>query len=166
MPSIAGSAGLIQDVPADQEVLYITRKDQPWQHHFNGGISAAFLAKLYMATGEAVWLDLARQYQDFSMTTDACQFESMQTCKSGWGAGLLYYITREERYRDWTVRMGDWFQGLQCDDGHWDNTKHWTPNPTPGRRDSRDRRVRHACRAYHCQSLCVRPPGGTQAANH
>jgi hypothetical protein len=123
--------GLITEAPAEQEVLYITRKDHPWQHHFNGGISAAFLAKLYMATGDVAWLDLARQYQEFSMTTDACQFESMQTCKSGWGAGLLYVATRDGRYRDWTVRMGDWFERLQHDDGRWDNTKYWTPDPSP-----------------------------------
>lgn len=122
--------GLIQDVPADQEVLYITRKDLPWQHHFNGGIAAAFLAHLHLATGETGWLDLAREYQDFSMTSEECMFQSMQTCKSGWGSGLLYLATREPRYRDWTVRMGDWFIDLQLPDGHWDNTKHWTPNPT------------------------------------
>ena len=122
--------GLIQDVPSNEEPLYITRIDHPWQHHFNGGIAAAFLTKLYMATGEAGWLDLAREYEDFSMTTDECQFQSMQTCKSGWGAGLLYAATREERYRDWTVRMGDWFHEHQHEDGHWENTKYWTPDPT------------------------------------
>jgi hypothetical protein len=83
-----------------------------------------------MATLEDEWLDLARKYQEFSMTTDECQFQSMQTCKSGWGAGLLYVVTREDLYRDWTLRMGDWFVENQFVDGHWENTKFWTPNPT------------------------------------
>lgn len=122
--------GLVTDYPPDQEALYVTKKDDPWQHHFNGGIAAAFLTKLYMATGEPGWLDLARQYQAFSMTTDACQFQSMQVCKSGWGAGLLYVATREVHYREWALRMGDWFVAHQHDDGHWENTKFWTPNPT------------------------------------
>jgi hypothetical protein len=122
--------GLIMDYAPDQEAQYVTKKDEPWQHHYNGGIAAAFLTKLHMATGEAQWLDLARKYQAFSMTTDECQFQSMQTCKSGWGSGLLYMATREAQYRDWTVRLGDWFVEHQCEDGHWENTKFWTPNPT------------------------------------
>ena len=122
--------GLVMDYAPDEAALYLTRKDEPWQHHFNGGIAAAFLAKLYMATGEEIWLNLARQYQGFSMTTDDCQFQSMQTCKSGWGSGLSYVATRETQYRDWTVRLGDWFVSHQYADGHWENTKHWTPNPT------------------------------------
>jgi hypothetical protein len=122
--------GVVMDYTLDQEALYVTKKDEPWQHHFNGGIGAAFLTKLFMATGEKEWLDLARRYQHFSMTTDECQFMSMQTCKSGWGSGLLYVVTREEGYRDWTVRMGDWFLEHQFEDGHWENTRFWTPSPT------------------------------------
>ena len=122
--------GLVTDFEPEQAALYVTKKDEPWQHHYNGGIAAAFLTKLYMASGESEWLDLARKYQEFSMTTDECQFQSMQTCKSGWGAGLLYLTTRERRYRDWTVRMGDWFVEHQFEDGHWENTKFWTPKPT------------------------------------
>lgn len=122
--------GLVTDYPADQAAIYLTKKDDPWQHHFNGGIAAAFLTKLFMATGETQWLDCARVYQEFSMTTDECQFRSMQTCKSGWGSGLLYVATRENCYREWTTQLGDWFVQNQCEDGHWENTKFWTPHPT------------------------------------
>ena len=121
---------LVIDVAEENEPLYITRKDHPWQHHFNGGIAAAFLTNLYLGSSDRKWLDLARQYQSFSMTTDACQFESMQTCKSGWGSGLLYVATRETAYRDWTRRIGDWFLSHQYPDGHWENTPYWNPNPT------------------------------------
>ena len=122
--------GLVTDFAPDQQAVYLTRKDHPWQYHYNGGIAAAFLTKLYMATGEEQWLDLARQYQAFSLTTDECQFRCMQTCKSGWGSGLLSVAPRDRDYRAWTVRLGDWFVGHQFEDGHWENTKHWTPDPT------------------------------------
>ena len=122
--------GLVTDFAPDQEALYVTRKNDPWQHHFNGGIAAAFLTQLYMATREDEWLNLARAYQEFSMTTDECQFESMQTCKSGWGSGLLFVATRETLYRDWTIRIGDWFLENEFADGHWENTKVWNPDPT------------------------------------
>lgn len=122
--------GLVTDYPPDQEALYVTKKDEPWQHHFNGGIAAAFLTKLFLATGEGEWLELARRYQEFSMSTDDCQFQSMQICKSGWGSGMLYLATREEPYLDWTARIGDWFVDNQLDDGHWENTKFFNPDPT------------------------------------
>ena len=124
------AGGLVTQVPAGQVEMYITRKDAPWQHHFNGGIAAAFLAELFLATGEQEWLDLARDYQAFSMTSDECMFQSMQTCKSGWGAGLLWIATREPAYREWAARMGEWFCAHQFPDGHWENTKYWTPHPT------------------------------------
>ena len=102
----------------DQKASYTTRKDNPWQHHFNRGIAAAFLTKLHMATGESVWLDRARRYQEFSMTTGLCQFESMQVCKSRWASGLLHAVTREARYGQWTRRLGNWFAEYQHIDGH------------------------------------------------
>jgi hypothetical protein len=122
--------GLVTQYAPDEAALYVTRKDQPWQHHYNGGIAAAFLSELFAATAETTWLDLARKYQDFSMTTDDCQFQSMQVCKSGWGSGLLYRETRGIHYRDWTVRLGEWFASNQLEDGHWENTKFLVPDPT------------------------------------
>jgi len=119
--------------PFDNEadaVYYATRKDDPWQHHFNPGIAAACLAQLYRVTGESEWLDAARNFQEFSMTTDPCQFRSMQVCKSGWGSGMLYVATQETQYRDWTVRLGDWFVENQQEAGYWKGTAHWTPEPT------------------------------------
>lgn len=124
------ASGVITDVPTPQDSLYITRKHDPWQHHFNGGIAAAFLSNLHMATGDRTWLDLAREYQAFSMTSDPVQFQSMQTCKSGWGSGLLYAVTREKAYYYWTTRLGDWFVSHQYTDGHWENTHYWNPVPT------------------------------------
>ena len=41
-----------------------------------------FLTQLYMSTAQVKWLDLAKSYQTFSMTTAECQFESKQVCKS------------------------------------------------------------------------------------
>jgi len=129
-PIYSPSEGLVTDYAPDREIFCVVKKDDPWQRHFSAGMAAAFLTKLYMATGEKDWLDLARKYEAFSMTTDECQFQSMQVCKSSWGGGLLYVATRERQYRDWTVRMGDWYLESQFEDGHWEDTKHWVPHPT------------------------------------
>ncbi|MEE2658695.1 MAG: hypothetical protein VX733_09350 [Candidatus Latescibacterota bacterium] len=124
--------GLVVNMDGLQEVeriRYLTLRNRPFEHHFNGGIAAAFLAQLYQATGDERWRQLAEHYQRFSMETDDCQFESMQTCKSGWGSGCLYAATGESKYRDWTLRMGEWFVAHQAKDGHWSNTPRWNPEP-------------------------------------
>ncbi|MSQ37512.1 MAG: hypothetical protein EXR61_04265 [Chloroflexi bacterium] len=47
------------------------------------------------------------------------QFEFPQVCKSSWGSSLLYAITGEEQYLQWTERMGDWYVAGQREDGRW-----------------------------------------------
>ena len=31
----------------------------------------------------------------------------------------MYAVTGEDQYRDWTLRMGDWFADTQAEDGTW-----------------------------------------------
>ena len=50
--------------------------------------------------------------------TDA-QFKYPSVCKSSWGSSLLYQVTGEATYRDWTLRMGDWYVAQQESDGRW-----------------------------------------------
>ena len=111
------------------EVTMVTKKHSAWEWHFDGGIAAAFLAKLFMATGENRWLNLAEKYQEFSMTSGDEMFHSWQTCKSGWGAGMLFIATGERKFLEWTLRMADWFVGRQHADGCW--AADFVPDP-PG----------------------------------
>ena len=84
-----------------------------------GGISAGFLCRLHMADPNPDYLELARRYQAFSMASTDRQFDYPQVCKSSWGSSLLYELTGEEQYEEWTYRMGDWYAGTQQADGHW-----------------------------------------------
>ena len=84
-----------------------------------GGIAAGFLCRLYLAEPRAEYLDLARSYQAFSMEATEHQFKYDPVCKSGWGSSLLYLVTGEEQYREWTYRMGDWFVSRQHPGGYW-----------------------------------------------
>ncbi len=84
-----------------------------------GGIGAGFLSRLWFATGDRQWLDLARRYQAFSMAATDAQFRYPSACKSSWGSSLLYQATGEAAYRDWTMRLGDWYVALQGEDGAW-----------------------------------------------
>jgi hypothetical protein len=60
------------------------------------------------------------------------QFEFPQVCKSSWRSSLLYQITGEESYLDWTFRMGDWYLNPQQPDGYWAWERHRSLEPTPG----------------------------------
>ena len=84
-----------------------------------GGISAGFLCRLYLADRQPGYLDLARRYQAFSMAATDAQFKYPAVCKSSWGSSLLYQVTGEAQYRDWTHRMGQWYVDVQEPEGYW-----------------------------------------------
>jgi hypothetical protein len=84
-----------------------------------GGISAGFLGRLYLADPKPEYLELARRYQAFSMAATDAQFNYPAVCKSSWGSSLLYQITGDRIYRDWTLRMGDWYVQTQTPQGYW-----------------------------------------------
>jgi hypothetical protein len=124
------AGGLATTAPAGEDARhYVNESQEVRQFHYNGGIAAACLAHLFMATGDREWLDLARAYQRFSMESTPRQFEVKQVCKSAWGAGLIALPTGDNGYRDWLVRMGDWFAAEQEADGRWSNSRYLDPNP-------------------------------------
>ena len=84
-----------------------------------GGISAGFLCRLWLADPRPEYLELARRYMAFSMAATDAQFKYPAVCKSSWGSSLLYQITGEDQYRDWTLRLGDWYVERQEPAGFW-----------------------------------------------
>ena len=117
----ADTQSLVTEYPVERATSYVVEAQGEKQRFTCGGIAAAFLVRLYQATGLRDALDLARAYQAFSMNSTERQFEVPQVCKTGWGSSLLYEVTREEIYRDWTVRLGDFYLATQHADGHWEN---------------------------------------------
>jgi hypothetical protein len=113
---------LVTNFPAERAFHYVVENQQPRQRFTCGGISAAFLVRLYQATGDAEHLVLAREYMDHSMAATERQFEVSQVCKSGWGSALLYQVTGEAKYRDWTCRVADFFVADQQPDGSWQDS--------------------------------------------
>jgi hypothetical protein len=115
----ADTQQLVTEFPPERAFHYVVETQQPRQRFTCGGIAAAFLVRLFQATGQAEHLELARAYMDQSMKSTERQFEVSQVCKSGWGSALLYQATREEQYRDWTCRVADYFVADQQPDGCW-----------------------------------------------
>jgi len=126
---------LITEAPAGENPKHVAEiATDEQQYHYNGGIAAAALTHIWMVTGEDRWLDLAKRYQAFSIEATPLQFNTRQVCKSAWGSGLLTLATRSADYREWLVKMANWFAELQMPDGYWTNTPALDPNPTESRK--------------------------------
>ncbi|MGD9710837.1 MAG: hypothetical protein AB7V46_02075 [Thermomicrobiales bacterium] len=124
------AGGLLTEAPGDIDPRHVVNDARlERQLHYNGGIAAAFLTHLYMATGEARWLDYARKFQAFSIESCEEQFLTKQVCKSAWGSGLLYLATKDTTYLPWIEKMGLWFAAGQDSDGGWSNTPYIEASP-------------------------------------
>ncbi len=127
--------GLATTVPTGEDARHFFQlSGEQAQLHYNGGIAAAALVHIGMATGETRWYDLARQFQQFSIDSTPLQFNTRQVCKSAWGSGLLTLATGTDAYRDWLIKMVNWFADLQEENGSWRNTPALDPEPSASRR--------------------------------
>ena len=117
---------VITTFPAERQIAHVVANQDPRRQRWTiGGIAAGFLCRVYLADPRQEYLELARKYQQFSMSATPGQFNWSHVCKSSWGSSLLYQLTGEDQYLEWTYRMGDWYVQTQGADGRW----HW-PNYT------------------------------------
>jgi hypothetical protein len=127
--------GLATAVPEGEDARHFVQlSGEQAQLHYNGGIAAAALVHIGMVTGETRWYDLARRSQQFSIDSTPLQFNTRQVCKSAWGSGLITLATGTDVYRDWLIKMVNWFADLQEENGSWRNTPALDPEPSASRR--------------------------------
>jgi hypothetical protein len=107
------------DPEFDAPIMLLDRTVDSSQYWFFGGISAAFLSRLFLADPRPEYLSLARRYQDFAMGSTDGQFNWPAACKGSWGSSLLWQLTGEARYEAFTYRMGDWYVDGQEPEGWW-----------------------------------------------
>jgi hypothetical protein len=113
---------VITNFPVEERRAYVVENRNPMRQRWTiGGIAAGFLCRLYLADPQPEYVQLARCYQAFSMGATRGQFNWSHVCKSSWGSSLLYQVTGEQQYLDWTYRMGDWYVQTQEPSGRW----HW-----------------------------------------
>ena len=109
-------------VPSDpdfREDMVVDNAADRMQRWTIGGISAGLLCRLYLADPDPAYIELARRYQAFSMAATDAQFGYPSVCKTSWGSSLLFQVTDEASYRDWTLRLGDWYVATQEEEGYW-----------------------------------------------
>ena len=116
-------SGLITEPDPNDDARYVMVNDaERDQYFFHPGIAGGFLARLYQATGEAQWLDLAKQYMVFAEGANDYLFKLLRAGKVGWAASVLYTLTGESKFRDMAVRVGDNIIDAQSTDGSWSGT--------------------------------------------
>lgn len=89
------------------------------QWYFMPGLAAAFLTRLYQATGNEGWLQLAKEYIAFAERCPAEMFNTGRCGKVGWGASLLFQVTGEEHYRELALRVANYLVNSQSQKGTW-----------------------------------------------
>jgi len=90
------------------------------QFFFQIGVAGGFLARLYQATGEADWLQLAKQYMEFAEKAHDHLYTSvLRAGKVGWAASILYSLTGERQYQDMAIRIGHLLVSSQSKLGSW-----------------------------------------------
>jgi len=128
--SVYSRAQGLHTVPdPEDEVRYVMHRDaQRDQFFFHPGIAGGFLARLHQATGDARWLDLAREYMRFADGASDFPFGLLRAGKVAWAASVLYTLTGERKYRDMAVRIGDNIIAAQADEGYWCSVGETTPS--------------------------------------
>ena len=125
--SRAGS--LITDVPSGQENRYVLNRDADQdQDFFNPGIAAAFLCRLYQATGDGSYLNLAKQYMAVAEDASDYLFRIVRAGKVGWAAALLYRLTGDGTYYKMAVRIARNLLDLQSPEGFWSGVGQTAPS--------------------------------------
>ena len=112
--------GLHTDPDPDDDIRYVSTYNATRdQYFFHPGIAGGFLCRLYQATGETEWLDLAVEYMRFAEGAGDYLFRLYRSGKVGWAAAVLFTLTGEEKYRAMAVRVGDMLVETQNQDGSW-----------------------------------------------
>lgn len=112
--------GLVTEIdPMDRTRYVLVNASEGDQFFFHPGIAGGFLARLYQATDEKRWLELAKRYMLFAETATDNLFRLLRAGKVGWAASVLFTLTGERRYQDIAVRVGDNIVAQQSPYGWW-----------------------------------------------
>lgn len=99
--------------------LLVLQPALPGQAYVYPGMTALFLARLYLVTGEERFLAGARRYFTLQERCGEAVYQGFGCCKTGWCAALLARITGEEGYRRSVHRAADSILAVQGAAGDW-----------------------------------------------
>jgi hypothetical protein len=111
--------GLVTDSFDNKSAMFfVVEREKERQGYFNFGLSISFLSRLYLATGKAEYLRLAKEHFDY---VDTCvgTYSSALAHKLAWADALLYQATGDSRFLDGARKVGDHLIGVQRRDGRY-----------------------------------------------
>ena len=131
-PVYSRAKGLHTNFEEDDGFRYVLNQDATRDESFyHPGIAGGFLARLYQATGETEWLELAKEYMRLAEGASDYLFRILRAGKVGWAASVLYTLTGQSKYRDMAARIGDNLIALQSAEGSWSGALEITDTPSP-----------------------------------
>jgi hypothetical protein len=105
------SGHVVRDIPQGKAAFYLVSTHEPNQAYFMIGCPIAFLAKLYEATADEVYLNAARDYLEFGLSCEGNLRSSPTSHKVAWGAAVLARITSDPRCTELAVTIADHLLG-------------------------------------------------------
>lgn len=114
-----GNGELVTEFPQDSAILFCVSAKQPYQVYFMIGYPIAFLGKLYQATGEAGYLDAAKNYLEFALSCHESIRYFHFSHKVAWGSAIIAYLTKDAKYFDFSTSIADYLLSIQDAEGCW-----------------------------------------------
>ena len=91
------------------------------QAYYCPGIASLFLARLYLATGNAAYLAGAKKLFEISLGFAEDRYAYPTAGKSAVGAAIVWKETGDERARDAAITFAEYLVEQQSDEGWWAN---------------------------------------------
>lgn len=110
---------LITDFPDEEALLRVIDVTKPGQYYLIPGLATAFLVRLWFATGERRYLDIAHEYAEFCDLCGDDRYTTPQSAWFGWGAALLYQATGNANYQRIACAVADHLVETQREEGPW-----------------------------------------------
>jgi hypothetical protein len=117
----APKGGLVLKRPADEsdDRYFRIKAAEPENWHYILGAQIAFLAKLYLATGNPQHLALSKRIRDFALRCHPDILQTDSAGKIGYGNTCLFRATGDTQYRDIASRCMDYLVNDQQEQGYW-----------------------------------------------
>lgn len=113
---IAGSDGSYGGKDIRQ---YFVNASEEKQYYFSAGLPIAFLVRLFWLTQNKKYLETANGYYNFTTHCAADVRRCTTSGKLGYGLGLLYQVSGQDRHREEACEVADYLLEIQQNDGSW-----------------------------------------------
>jgi hypothetical protein len=110
---------LITEFPAEDAMLRMVDGAKPAQHYMIPGLATAFLVRLWYATGDKRYLQVANEYAEFGDLCADDRYTTLPSAWFGWGAALLYQATGNANYQRIASTVADFLVEGQLEAGTW-----------------------------------------------